>query len=118
VLQEKKGFVFESETDTETIAKLMKHIHSTNPKLSFRELVENVIEQLVSGLWSFHLCNSSVPSSVGHCLPQLLTYVGFFCRKGRLPWPARATTTPMKLWSQGVYFCRSLFSDKVECQQL
>lgn len=42
----KKGFVFESETDTEVIAKLMKHVHDTLPNLSFRELVEQVIQQL------------------------------------------------------------------------
>lgn len=43
----KKGFEFESETDTEIIAKLIKHVHDTLPNLSFRELVEQVISQLV-----------------------------------------------------------------------
>lgn len=47
-LQEKKGFTFESETDTEVIAKLIKHLHETHPKMQFRELVEQVIQQLVS----------------------------------------------------------------------
>lgn len=46
--QLKKGFGFESETDTEVIAKLIKHLHDTLPQLSFRELVEQVILQLVS----------------------------------------------------------------------
>lgn len=41
-----KGFEFESETDTEIIAKLIKHIHDNHPELSFRELVEQVIQQL------------------------------------------------------------------------
>ncbi|KAG8180095.1 hypothetical protein JTE90_027874 [Oedothorax gibbosus] len=40
------GFEFESETDTEVISKLIKHIHTNNPHLSFRELVEQVIQQL------------------------------------------------------------------------
>ena len=43
-----KGYSFESETDTETIAKLVKHIYDKNKNLTFRELVENVIQQLVS----------------------------------------------------------------------
>lgn len=46
-VQLKKGYTFESETDTEIIAKLIKHLHETHPKLSFRELVEQVILQLV-----------------------------------------------------------------------
>ena len=44
--QMKRGFTFESETDTETIAKLMKHIYDKHPDMSFRELVENCIQQL------------------------------------------------------------------------
>lgn len=43
---EKKGFVFESDTDTEVIAKLIKHLHDTLPNLSFREIVEQAIQQL------------------------------------------------------------------------
>lgn len=45
---ENKGNKFESETDTEIIAKLIKHIYSQHPTYSFRELVEQVIQQLVS----------------------------------------------------------------------
>lgn len=41
-----KGHVFESETDTEVIAKLIKHIYDQHKNMSFRELVENVIQQL------------------------------------------------------------------------
>lgn len=41
-----KGYVFESDTDTEVIAKLIHHIHSNNNHHSFRELVETVIQQL------------------------------------------------------------------------
>lgn len=40
------GFIFESETDTEIIAKLLRHLHDTQPSLSFRELVEQAIQQL------------------------------------------------------------------------
>lgn len=43
----KKGFKFESETDTEVIAKLIQHIHDRYPKFSFRQLVETTIQQLV-----------------------------------------------------------------------
>lgn len=45
---EKKGYVFESETDTEVIAKLIHHLYNQHPNYSFRELVEQVILQLVS----------------------------------------------------------------------
>ena len=31
-----KGFVFESDTDTEVIAKLISHIHISQPSYSFR----------------------------------------------------------------------------------
>lgn len=46
---ELKGNYFESETDTEIIAKLINHIYLENPQNSFRELVEQVIQQIVSG---------------------------------------------------------------------
>jgi glucosamine 6-phosphate synthetase-like amidotransferase/phosphosugar isomerase protein len=56
--QIEKDFVFESETDTETIPKLLKHLHDfhTNDKLTFRELVELVIRQLVCCINQFALC--------------------------------------------------------------
>ena len=44
---ENKGYKFESETDTEIIAKLIKHIYSQHPTHCFRELVEQAIQQLV-----------------------------------------------------------------------
>lgn len=44
---EQKGYVFESETDTEIIAKLVHHLYVQHPTYSFRELVEQVISQLV-----------------------------------------------------------------------
>lgn len=45
---EKRGYVFESETDTEVIAKLVHHLYMQHPNYSFRELVEACIQQLVS----------------------------------------------------------------------
>lgn len=45
---EKRGHRFESETDTEIIAKLIHHLHKQHPTYSFRELVEQVIQQLVN----------------------------------------------------------------------
>ncbi|XP_036323849.1 glutamine--fructose-6-phosphate aminotransferase [isomerizing] 2-like [Rhagoletis pomonella] len=44
-LLEKRGYVFESETDTEVIAKLIHHLWRQHPTYSFRELVEQVILQ-------------------------------------------------------------------------
>ncbi|XP_072021589.1 glutamine--fructose-6-phosphate aminotransferase [isomerizing] 2-like isoform X2 [Amphiura filiformis] len=45
---ESKGHEFESDTDTEVIAKLILYLYNTrdDAKMSFRELVENVIQQL------------------------------------------------------------------------
>ena len=43
-----KGHKFESETDTEIIAKLIRHMHQYHPHYTFLELVEGVIQQLVS----------------------------------------------------------------------
>lgn len=45
---EQRGHRFESETDTEVIAQLIHHLHQQHPTYSFRELVEQVIQQLVS----------------------------------------------------------------------
>jgi Glutamine amidotransferase domain len=45
---EKRGYHFESETDTEIIAKLVHHLYMQHSSYSFRELVEAVILQLVS----------------------------------------------------------------------
>ncbi|XP_014285474.1 glutamine--fructose-6-phosphate aminotransferase [isomerizing] 2 isoform X1 [Halyomorpha halys] len=53
----KKGYkFFESETDTEVIAKLIHHIYTQHPNYSFRELVEQVISQLEG---AFALCFKS-----------------------------------------------------------
>lgn len=51
-----KGHEFESDTDTEVVAKLMAHIYQTHPDLGFRELVEQAIAQLEG---AFALCVKS-----------------------------------------------------------
>lgn len=56
---ESKGHTFESETDTEIIAKLIYHLYREHPNYSFRELVEQVIQQLVSAFFSLFDKNSS-----------------------------------------------------------
>ena len=50
--QEEKGYVFESDTDTEVIPKLTKYLYDTQCKeeqLPFNQLVEQVVFQLVRG---------------------------------------------------------------------
>lgn len=56
VFLQKKGYHFESDTDTEIIAKLVHHLYQQNPNCSFRELVEQVIQQLEG---AFALCFKS-----------------------------------------------------------
>lgn len=53
---ENKGYVFESQTDTEAIAKLVHHIYHQHKDYSFQELVEQVIQQLEG---AFALCLKS-----------------------------------------------------------
>ncbi|ELU13472.1 hypothetical protein CAPTEDRAFT_164953 [Capitella teleta] len=63
----KKGHVFDSETDTECIAKLIKHVfdtHKDQSKLSFRELVEGVVQQL-EGAFALAFKSSRFP---GECV--------------------------------------------------
>ncbi|XP_029053309.1 glutamine--fructose-6-phosphate aminotransferase [isomerizing] 2-like isoform X2 [Osmia bicornis bicornis] len=53
---EQRGYTFESETDTEVIAKLIHHFWVQHPGYSFRELVEQVVQQLEG---AFALCFKS-----------------------------------------------------------
>jgi len=57
IFQESKGYEFESETDTETIPKLIKYMYDNRESedTSFSALVERVIQQLVSGRFLFSL---------------------------------------------------------------
>lgn len=43
---EKRGYSFESDTDTEIIAKLVHHLYQQHPQYSFREIVEQAVQQL------------------------------------------------------------------------
>jgi glutamine---fructose-6-phosphate transaminase (isomerizing) len=49
----KKGFTFESDTDTEVIAKLTLHVYQNHPESTFQEIVELTIQQLVSSEFLF-----------------------------------------------------------------
>lgn len=74
IFQESKGYEFESETDTETIAKLIKYVFDNRETedITFSTLVERVIQQLVS--YRSHLCkyiNPAFPHSSGLCLKPL-----------------------------------------------
>ncbi|XP_017765949.1 PREDICTED: glutamine--fructose-6-phosphate aminotransferase [isomerizing] 2 isoform X1 [Eufriesea mexicana] len=55
-LLQQRGYTFESETDTEVIAKLIYHLWEQQHGLSFRELVEQVVQQLEG---AFALCFKS-----------------------------------------------------------
>ncbi|KHJ85646.1 class II glutamine amidotransferase, partial [Oesophagostomum dentatum] len=59
----KKGHKFESETDTEVIAKLMQHVHDRYPDFSFRQLVEIVIQQL-EGAFALAFKSSKFPGQL------------------------------------------------------
>jgi len=45
-LLESKGFVFETETDTEAIAKLSKYIYDQHPDIEFTQLAKAIIKEL------------------------------------------------------------------------
>jgi glucosamine--fructose-6-phosphate aminotransferase (isomerizing) len=58
-----KGHKFESETDTEVIAKLIKHLYDQNPTASFRSLVEMLIPQ-VEGAFACAFKSDKFPGEV------------------------------------------------------
>uniref|UniRef100_F1KTW2 glutamine--fructose-6-phosphate transaminase (isomerizing) n=1 Tax=Ascaris suum TaxID=6253 RepID=F1KTW2_ASCSU len=59
----KKGHEFESETDTEVIAKLIQHIADKYPGFSFRQLVETAIQQL-EGAFALAFKSSRFPGQL------------------------------------------------------
>lgn len=59
----KKGHIFESETDTEVIAKLIQHIADKYPEFSFRQLVETTIQQL-EGAFALAFKSSRFPGQL------------------------------------------------------
>lgn len=84
---ESKGYVFESETDTECIAKLVKHIRSQNPSYTFRQLVEQTISQ-VRVLISSRLC-------------LFLTYFLLLSSRVPLPVSSSRSSTLENVWQPG-----------------
>jgi len=64
VLQ-KRGYVFESDTDTEAVAKLMKYIYDSQPdkRITFTELVKTVLKEL-EGSFAFVFKSTHYPNEV------------------------------------------------------
>ncbi|XP_022214335.2 glutamine--fructose-6-phosphate aminotransferase [isomerizing] 2 isoform X7 [Drosophila obscura] len=60
----KRGYEFESDTDTEVFAKLVHHLWKTHPTYSFRELVEQAILQ-VEGAFAIAVKSKHFP---GECV--------------------------------------------------
>lgn len=68
-LLESKGFVFESDTDTECIAKLAKYLYDANPTINFTNLGKAVIRELEGAfgllLKSVHYPNEAIAARKG-----------------------------------------------------
>lgn len=85
---QKRGHRFESETDTEVIAQLVNHLHQQHPTYSFRELVEQVIMQLVS-----------VPRNMPRPWISIISQcVNAFHRREHSRWPSSRSTFPASAW--------------------
>ncbi|KAI8975662.1 glutamine-fructose-6-phosphate transaminase [Mycotypha africana] len=64
LLLEKKGYVFESDTDTECVAKLTKYVfESHNKELNFTELVKTVVKEL-EGSYAFIFKSTHFPNEI------------------------------------------------------
>ncbi|KAK4512407.1 uncharacterized protein ATC70_003106 [Mucor velutinosus] len=64
LLLEKKGYVFESDTDTECVAKLTKYVYdSHNKDMSFTELVKAVVKEL-EGSYAFIFKSTHFPNEI------------------------------------------------------
>ncbi|KAI8997469.1 glutamine-fructose-6-phosphate transaminase [Pilobolus umbonatus] len=64
LLLEKKGYVFESDTDTECVAKLTKYVYdSHNQDLNFTELVKAVVKEL-EGSYAFIFKSAHFPNEI------------------------------------------------------
>ncbi|GAA5801880.1 glutamine-fructose-6-phosphate transaminase [Helicostylum pulchrum] len=64
LLLEKKGYVFESDTDTECVAKLTKYVFdSHNKDMSFLELVKAVVKEL-EGSYAFIFKSTYFPNEI------------------------------------------------------
>uniref|UniRef100_U5EXS6 glutamine--fructose-6-phosphate transaminase (isomerizing) n=1 Tax=Corethrella appendiculata TaxID=1370023 RepID=U5EXS6_9DIPT len=64
LLSSKYGYQFESETDTEVIAKLIHHLYQQHPGYTFRELVEQCIQQ-IEGAFALTIKSKHFP---GECV--------------------------------------------------
>lgn len=94
-LQESKGYDFESETDTESIVKLVKYMYDNRDSddISFSTLVERVIQQLVmwgaqrgSWVWVQWDTHTTIPKS-NPCTPVLPECCSTgLCRCCRMLW--------------------------------
>ncbi|CAH2351895.1 glutamine--fructose-6-phosphate aminotransferase [isomerizing] [[Candida] railenensis] len=62
-LLESKGMVFVTETDTECIAKLFKHIYDQNPNIDFNQLTKQVLYEL-EGSYGLLVMSSHYPNEV------------------------------------------------------
>lgn len=64
LLLEKKGYVFESDTDTECVAKLTKYVYdSHNKEMNFTELVKAVVKEL-EGSYAFIFKSTHFPNEI------------------------------------------------------
>uniref|UniRef100_A0AC35TQ90 Glutamine--fructose-6-phosphate transaminase (isomerizing) n=1 Tax=Rhabditophanes sp. KR3021 TaxID=114890 RepID=A0AC35TQ90_9BILA len=59
----KKGYEFESDTDTEVIAKLAQHLSNRYPSFTFRQIVETTIQQL-EGAFALAFKSSRFPGQL------------------------------------------------------
>lgn len=88
VLQ-KRGYKFESETDTEAVAVLCKYIWDSQPKqrLTFTQLVKTVLKELVRGPLTCFLCHTQLTNVIHNGL----------CRKDLLPLSSSLHTSRTRL---------------------
>ncbi len=100
-VQESKGYVFESETDTETIAKLVKYMYDNreNDDITFATLVEQVTKQLVNTFSvTLTIDTLMVMSNEGKlCGNKHLLYF----RKELLSWSSKVCTIQERQWAAG-----------------
>ncbi|PRD28381.1 UNVERIFIED_CONTAM: Glutamine--fructose-6-phosphate aminotransferase [isomerizing] 2 [Trichonephila clavipes] len=98
------GFEFESQTDTEVISKLIKHLHNNNPHLSFRELVEQVIQQL-EGAFALVFKSKMYPNE---CVATRILLEHFFRRGSPLLVGIKSKTTLATDYIPVFYSCKAI----------
>lgn len=97
--QESKGYEFESETDTESIAKLVKYMYDNRESddISFATLVERVTQQLVRNA----LTHTASPEVIIREKSLSDVFVLLPARRELLPSSSRVSTTPDRQLAQG-----------------